>query len=417
MRNLLITFLMLLLVVFFTHCSSEKEPVSITTLPDNLDHKPQNYLGKDFVLFDNNPVIDSDLYLEGGILQNQSDTPRFLKSTRIWQGTPSIGSDYYGNLYVAWVTGGPGEGNENYLTVSLSKDKGKSWSHDKLITYVDSKDSTRLMDVGLFNDKFGNLYMNWAKHVKKKNFIKKVWAVSWYSKLNLSKEGDTIRYTPPRKIAEGSMINKPFYSEFSDQIVFPISRWYEGNSDLHQPFIYKANYGTSHLNNFTKVGSIPLDPSIMSIHEHMVLQLKDSTYFGMVRTLDGIYYSKSQDGNNWDMGKKFTQLGPTTPARFHLAKLKSGRLILIFNNSQARSNMMIYLSDDDGVTWPYKMVIDAGNYVSYPDMIETEKGVLNIVYDYARKPYGTIYFVSVKEDDIIKNVSTNIYRTKISTLQ
>lgn len=403
----------IIFIFVFVSCSSEKDPSTNNTPQNNIDNKPSHYFGEDFTLLAKDHTQNSDLYLEGGILQDQSNNPKFLKSTRKWQGVPTIGKDILGNLYAAWITGGDGEGNENYLTVSLSKDKGRSWNSDKLIFYVTPQDSTKLMDPCFSNDKYGNLYMTWGKHVKKKGT--KEWAVTWYSKLNLSK--DTIRYSPPRKIVEGIMINKPFYSEISDQVVFPVARWYEGNTELHQPFIYKANYGVDNLTNFTKVGAIPLKKNIMTIHEPMVVQLKDSTYLGMVRTLDGIYYSKSKDGSAWDEGQKFTALGPTTVARFHLAKLKSGRLILIFNNSSSRSNMTICLSDDDGKTWPYKLVLDPGNYVSYPDMIETDPGTLNIIYDYARNPAGTIHFVSLKEDAIIKNDKSNIFRTKISTLQ
>jgi hypothetical protein len=50
-------------------------------------------------------------------------------------------------------------------------------------------------------------------------------------------------------------------------------------------------------------------------------------------------------------------------------------------------------------------------------MIETEPGVLNIVYDYARVPLGIINFVQVKEGDIIKNDKSEVFRTKISSLK
>jgi hypothetical protein len=416
MRKLSISILPLILIFFFIHCSSEKDVFS-ENVTNHVGSKPASMpvIKEDFTLLAKDHVLDSDLYLEGGILQNQNANDKFLKSIRKWQGMPTIGKDRLGNLYAAWITGGNGEGNENYLIVSLSKDKGRSWSQDKLIFYVNPEDSTRLMDPCFSNDKYGNLYMTWAKHVKKKNT--KEWAASWYSKLSLSTDGDTINYSPPRKIAEGIMLNKPFYSKISDQVIFPIARWYEGNPELHQPFIYKANYGENNLINLTKVGAIPLNRSVSAIHEHMIVQLKDSTYLGMIRTLDGLYYSKSKDGDVWDYGEKFTALGATTPARFHLAKLKSGRLILIFNNSLSRSNMTICLSNDDGATWPYKMVLDESSGVSYPDMIETDNGVLNIVYDYIRSPLGTIHFVSVKEDDIVNNVKSNIFRTKISTLK
>lgn len=413
----------------FTYCSTDRDYFS--NKPSNISYCNLNDSLEDgFTLLPKNHVPDSDLYLEGEILQNQNSNPKFMLSKRKWQGIPSIGKDRFGNLYVAWIASAScaGECNENYLTVSLSKDNGKSWSANKLILDVNPQDSTRLKDPNFFNDKFGNLYMYWGKHVQKKSVVAKEWAISWYSKLFLSNDdNNTICYSPPRRIAEGIMLNKFFYSSVSDQVVFPIAYWHVGVGDpeLHQPFIYKANYGPKNLVDFKKVGFIPLDGSVKYIYEHMIVQLKNETYFGMVRTPKGIYYSKSKDGNTWEKGRKFTVLGATTDSRFYLGKLNSGRLILIFNNATTRTNMTVCLSDDDGATWPYKMVIDNRDDgffgVSYPDMIETDPGILNIVYDYLRAPVGTINFIQIKEEDIINNNSGNdksvFFMTKISSIK
>jgi hypothetical protein len=401
----------------FFSCSSEKEVFSDSPV-SAITNKIEDYIGQDFTLLEKDHVPDSDLYIEGAILQEQYNNSKYNKDNRTWQGMPSIGKDKFGNLYTAWISGGKWEGNENYITVSLSKDKGRTWKHDKLVIYTNPEDSTRVMDASLFNDKFGNLYIAWAKHIEKKKIIAKQWAETWYSKLNLSQSGDTLTYTSPRRMAIGIMINKPFNSEITDQMVFPIAIWYAGNSFLQQPFMYKGNYDTNNLVDFKKVGGIPMNVSKEHmIYEHMFVELKDSSYLGMTRAIDGIYYSKKKDKKNWDMAKKFTDLGPTTSARFHLAKLKSGRLILIFNNATTRTSMTVCLSEDDGTTWPYKMLLDANNGVSYPDMIETDPGVLNIVYDYARAPDGTINFVTIKEQDIINNRKIEGFRTKISTLK
>jgi hypothetical protein len=413
--------LSILFIFVFAYCSSDKD--SFSEKPPIDVSKPPVHSEDDFTLLPKDHVLDSDLYLEGTILQNQTSNPKFRLSGRKFQGMPSIGKDRLGNLYVTWIasTDCVRECDENYLTVSLSKDQGRSWSHDKLILSVNPQDSTRMKDPNFFSDKFGNLYLYWGKHVQKKRVREKEWAVTWYSKISLSDDGNTIKYTQPRRIAEGIMLNKLFYSNISDQVVFPIARWYDGNSELHKPFIYKANYGPKSLINFTKVGAIPIPAPVSQIHEHMIVQLKDSTYSGMIRTLNGIYYSKSKDGDVWEEAKKFTALGATTASRFYLGKLNSGRLILIFNNATIRSNMTICLSDDDGATWPYKMLIDArsGSYfgVSYPDMIETDKGLLNIVYDYERSPAGTINFVTIREEDIINNTKTEVFRTNISSLR
>lgn len=411
-------FQLFFLLFIFTSCTTEKDVFTDPTSTNPPKELPIDTLGQDFTLLANGHVLDSDLYVGGGILQNQSDVSKYNKSNRTWQGIASIGKDRLGNLYAAWISGGIWEGNENYITVSLSEDKGRTWKHDKLVIYVQPEDSTRVMDASLFNDKFGNLYIAWAKHIEKKAAINKQWSEIWYSKLKLSGANTVITYTPPRRVAVGIMINKPFNSVITDQMVFPIAVWYAGNPVLQQPFMYKGNYGSNNLKGFSKVGGITMNVSKEHmIYEHMFVELKDSTYLGMTRAIDGIYYSKSKDGKLWDVAKKFTDLGPTTSARFHLSKLKSGRLILIFNSAETRTNMTVCLSEDDGVTWPYKMTIDTRNNISYPDMIETDPGVLNIIYDYARASEGTINFVAIKEEDVLKNVKIEGFRTKISTLK
>jgi len=413
--------ILLVLFVFsmFSSCSSEKDPtLEKPPVSTELTSKPTSYFGQDFTLLPENHVVDSDLYVEGGLLQNQENNAKYNKSLRTWQGIPSIGADKWGNLYSAWITGGKWEGNDNYITVSLSKDYGKSWKHDKLVIYTNPEDSTRVMDPSLFNDKFGNLYIAWAKHSDKKIIAKKQWAEVWYSKLKLSQETNTIEYSSPRKLAVGIMINKPFTSKITDQMIFPIAVWYAGNSILQQPFMYKGNYSTNYLSPFVKVGGMKMNVSKQHmVYEHMFVELSDSTYLGMTRTLDGIYYSKSKNGELWDEAKKFTDLGATTSARFHLAKLQSGRLILIFNNATTRTNMTVCLSEDDGATWPYKMVIDSNTDISYPDMIETTPGVIDITYDQSRVPPAIIHFVKIKESDIIANNNSEIFRTEISSLK
>ncbi|MFY8005534.1 MAG: sialidase family protein [Chitinophagaceae bacterium] len=372
-----------------------------------------------FTLLQKDHIPESDNYVRGGILLNQENNPRFME--RQWQGTPSIGRDRNKVLYAGWISGGDwiiglhGEGIHNYVTVSVSIDDGKTWLHNKLIIYVEPTDSTRLKDVSFFNDKFGNLYMVWAKHVQTQNT--KEWSIVWYSKIELV--GANIRYSPPRKIAEGSMLNKPFYSETRNKIYFPIARWYEGDPVKHQPFIYEGRYDTAfnHLVDFKNVGFIPMDRPLRTIYEHMIVELKDSSFLGMSRTTDGIYFSKSKDGITWDNAQKFTGIGQTTPSRFHLSKLNSGRLLLIANNSNMRRNLRAFLSEDDGKTWPYVLTLDARFWTTYPDVVEGENGDLKIVYDFERWPSGTVYYLNINERDILRGTTSKFNRVIISTLK
>jgi len=399
----LIVYTAIICALSLYNCSKSK--IGITPTAPVAESK----IGLDFNLLEDKNSLDTKLYLEGGILKDQ-DSNFFFKN-RTWQGTPSIGMDRNKNLFVGWISGGEGEGTENYITVSLSKDNGATWLHNKLVVYVNTLDSTRLMDVCFFNDKFGNLYMVWAKHVQKKN--SKEWAIVWYSKLTL--RGNTINYTAPRPIAEGSMLNKPYYSEKRNKLYFPIAYWFWGNASIYEGQYDPLN--TKNLLAFKNVGYLPIQKSISNIHEHMLVELSDNTFLGMVRTTDGIYYSRSKDASIWDSPSKFMGIGPTAVSRFCLRKLKSGRLILIANNNVIRRDLRIFLSEDDGKTWPYSLMLDSRWWSTYPDFEEDVNGELKIVYDFERKPTGTIYYATIKEADIIAGKSSNLKKTIVNTLR
>ena len=46
--------------------------------------------------------------------------------------------------------------------------------------------------------------------------------------------------------------------------------------------------------------------------------------------------------------------------------------------------MKVCLSEDDGATWPYELVLDTRENLSYPDLVEGENGELYVMYDRER---------------------------------
>ena len=49
-----------------------------------------------------------------------------------------------------------------------------------------------------------------------------------------------------------------------------------------------------------------------------------------------------------------------------------------------RNNLTALLSEDDGKTWPYSLLVDERDQVSYPDAMEAEDGFIYIAYDRER---------------------------------
>lgn len=337
--------------------------------------------------------------LPGNMLVKQNDNAAFAFKTRQFQGIPSIGISSSGVLFSAWYTGPTGEAPGNYVTVAISLDNGTTWRQNELI--INPATNVRFFDPTFWNDKYGNLYIGWAKSV----------GTQWdgkggvfYSKIDLI--NDTIRYTPPKKLADGIMMNKPIGYNNNEGMLFPISVWPWGGADPlnNGAFVYYASYSDQlkKLIGFHKISSFNTTfPRY--IDEHMIVQLSDNSFLGFIRGQDGIYSCTSKDAVTWIPTIKFTQLGATTSSRFYVGKLQSGHLLMVKNTSPnpERTNMTAYLSYDDGATWPYSVLIDSRPNISYPDVVQNKAGEICLVTDYLRVPLGEISFWKFTESDIV----------------
>ena len=122
-----------------------------------------------------------------------------------------------------------------------------------------------------------------------------------------------------------------------------------------------------------------------------------------------IYYADSDDdGRTWTNPKPTTL--PNNNAGIHAYVLKSGAIIMAFNNhngtGQPRSPLTVALSYDDGMTWPYHRDVQihdddsatVGEY-SYPSLLQSfwsgsDDNDIHLVYTYDRE---TIKYVRFNE--------------------
>ncbi len=139
----------------------------------------------------------------------------------------------------------------------------------------------------------------------------------------------------------------------------------------------------------------------------------------LVRTFDGIGESFSSDGGTtWSPGRKSSIDGPCS--RFHIRRLKSGRLLMINHHQfeqridledimrqgnvkswKGRSHLTAMLSEDDGKTWPYTLLLDERNEVSYPDAAQADDGYIYVTYDWERVKQREILMAKFTEEDIL----------------
>jgi hypothetical protein len=104
-------------------------------------------------------------------------------------------------------------------------------------------------------------------------------------------------------------------------------------------------------------------------------------------SVDCLAQSVSYDkGKTWTDGERTVILNANS--RFYIGRTPSGKILLI-NNEQKntpkheRSNLTVYLSDDDGKTFKYKKMLDDRVGVSYPD-VDYCDGKIYVIYDRGR---------------------------------
>jgi hypothetical protein len=111
--------------------------------------------------------------------------------------------------------------------------------------------------------------------------------------------------------------------------------------------------------------------------------------------------AESHDGGwNWSPGVNSKFLNPNSAVDFH--KLKSGNLLLVFNNSMnERSPLTVALSPDDDRTWPWQRNVAEGPYdYAYPMAVQTRDGKIHLIFTSHER---TIVNHAVLDEDWIKN--------------
>ena len=74
---------------------------------------------------------------------------------------------------------------------------------------------------------------------------------------------------------------------------------------------------------------------------------------------------------------------------------------------KGRSHLTALLSEDDGKTWPYSLLLDERNEVSYPDAAACSDGMIYICYDWERVKEREILMARISEEDILQGKLTD----------
>lgn len=311
---------------------------------------------------------------------------KYAIHTRLWQGCPSI-EQTGKRLWGAWFSGGTREPDTgNYGIVSYSDD-GMTWI-DPAMVIVHPDSNVRVMDTQLWTDPNGSLWVFWVQNTGRKGFDG-IWG-TWAVRID-DPESDYPTWTPPRRLCHGLTRNKP--------IVLSTGEWLLPSYDWinHQSAVYVScdNGGL-----WTLQGG-PINPPVSNFYEHMCVELANGDIWMLQRNVQGsISVNKGKDWTSLDTIREMTSAN----SRVYIGRLRSGNLLLVYNDDslrKTRKNLTAFLSKDDGKTWPYRLLLDERDEVSYPDAAESEDGLIYVCYDRSRTGEKEILLTTFTEADLI----------------
>jgi hypothetical protein len=334
---------------------------------------------------------------------NLAPGPQYASEHRLWQGIPSLERTGDGQLWATWYSGGKTEDPDNYVLLTRSGDGGGSWSAPVLV--IDPPGKVRGFDPCLWTDPLGRLWLFWAQSYELFDGRVGVWA-----SVCEDPSAEALTWSTPRRLCHGIMLNKPTVLS-SGEWLLPAALWAPSkwlSADKTEAFSRHADLDGERYSNVFVTTDDGATISLLGqadvpgrvFDEHMIVERSDSSLWMLVRTDYGIGESISTDrGCTWSPGRDSGLGGPCS--RFFIRRLQSGALLLVNHlNFTGRNNLTALLSDDDGRTWPHRLLLDGRSDVSYPDGCQAPDGTIHVIYDRERHGAKEVLLATFTEEDI-----------------
>lgn len=332
----------------------------------------------------------------------------YTKTKNLWVGIPSIEVTKKGRTFLTFYSGGTKEEIGNYV-ILIKSDDGINFSEPIAVCFEEGK---RCFDPCIWIDPLDRLWLTWTRAPEE----------GLFGAICENPDADEIKFGEEFFIGNNIMMNKPTVLS-TGEWAFPIAVWNEGIRVLPKehdsPVTPKGSYMYITDDNgktFKKLGYA--DVKERSFDEHMFLEIQTGAIRVFVRTTYGIGAADSYDsglhwGKDFDTGYK----GPCS--RFHIRRLPSGRILLINHYEfTGRNNLTAMLSEDDGKTFPYRLLLDERSSIAYPDATVDNEGRIHITYDRERGAFLScfdnimnsareILIAAITEEDIINGTLTD----------
>ena len=334
-------------------------------------------------------IVDETTDLSTPLAEDTNEN--YYITSRKWSGMSSVicaGN----NIFVAWQTGGttePDPNNLNYVVVAASTDGGFTWVDPFMI----------IRPVGTGSSGwYPRFYYN---HAGELNLI-----FSWEGKGVFR----TILYN-----ADGPL-NSIYYSEpeflgvtrtpYTKPTLLSDGNIMYGCGSAVTQVMRSADDGATFQETARITSELP--DSVARYSECTLVEKKDGTLW-VLRRLENAGYGGVEQSFSADGGKTWTtpQYDLPFPLRspgsmFHMVRLKSGALLFVTNAAgmgMDRRMMTAYLSEDDGESWPYSLLLDT-SLTSYPDIYQHDDGTIYVTFDKDRYGEGGVRLCVFTEEDV-----------------
>jgi|GEM_PF-227169 len=336
-----------------------------------------------------------------------SPGPDYDETKRSWQGIPGIERAGNGRLWSTWYTGDIGEGAiGNYAMSATCADVGQKWS--KPIA-IQGPAGTRIGDPLPWIDPKGRLWIFYAQYSQKTEAApstRATFAIRADDPGNAAPQWSE----PFVVVTDGILFGKPIIRNDGAWVApFFVNgkpAWSDAMAGNETGTVISTDEGAS----WKWLGGTHVPKDLLNFSEATIAQRKDGSLWMVIRTLVGLVESTSTDGGlTWSEVQPLPgfEKGPST--RACMRRLASGAFMLVYHDAPpnktggfGRAKITVWLSDDEGRTWPHKLLLDERTRVSYPDATQAPDGRIFITYDLGRYMQGekSIMLSVIREEDI-----------------
>lgn len=360
-------------------------------------------------------------------LERNTNDPDYRLSGRVYQATATIERSGPSRYWSAWRADNQtaAEAPGNFVVLAYSDDNNASVNEYGYFTFTAADDpdnplpieqragrDKHLVDPMLWRDPEGRLWLFFGVMGNNKHFdgVQGTWAVIcqspnaefpvWGQPFRLSYFGD------PRHPV---LVNGKWYLavdgwRFSAEYP-PLYMQHVG------PHIYEFDWRNQKLKH---VSQLPPNngTGYSGFFETEFVQLADGRVMALLRWTagdSGVLVSYSSDlMKTWTPWVNYLVLAPAASSRIWLGRSPSGRLLVVWNNDTNRLALTLGLSDDDGVTYPYRIQLEpnSAGQLTYPVVAFGDNGEIFIEYDNQRTSgKRQIHIAKVIEQEVVAGTS------------